>query len=381
VKPVRRDRVRAVLMDSVLATALLTVMVVGTSYAGVGQHRRGLDDIAYVLLAAIAVAVVFRRIRPLPVLAFTVVASGAYFLLGYAYGPIFFATSLALYTVGRELPPRRALLASAGAIAVLVTLELLAVPPSQVAEEGLHIAAWQSWLLLPWAPLGGAWRAYREGVRRDREDEAARLAYEERLRVAREVHDVLAHSLAVINMQAGVALHVLERRPEQVRESLEAIKQTSKNSLEELRATLAVFRQRDGSAAREPAPGLRRLDAVASAMRESGLPVQVVVSGQARPLPSAVDLAAYRIVQESLTNVLRHAGPTRATVTVTYEPEQLMVEVLDGGRGRAGNAANSGHGLVGMRERVEALGGTLEAGPRQAGGFRVLARLPVNSAT
>jgi signal transduction histidine kinase len=107
----------------------------------------------------------------------------------------------------------------------------------------------------------------------------------------------------------------------------------------------------------------------------------VVVSGQARALPSAVDLAAYRIVQESLTNVLRHAGPTRATVTVTYEPEQVMVEVVDGGRGRAGNTVDGGHGLVGMRERVEALGGTLEAGPRPAGGFRILARLPVKSAT
>jgi signal transduction histidine kinase len=119
---------------------------------------------------------------------------------------------------------------------------------------------------------------------------------------------------------------------------------------------------------------------VASAMKESGLPVEVVVSGQRRDVPSVVDLAAYRIVQESLTNVLRHAGPTTATVTVNYEPGQLVVEVLDSGRARPGSTPNGGHGLAGMRERVEALGGTLEAGPRSSGGFRVLARLPVPEA-
>ena len=376
----RRRWLRSVLIDSVLAVALLVVMVVGTSYAALGQQRRTLDTIAYGLLAMIAASLIFRRLKPLPVVAFTIGATGVYFLLGYPYGPIFFATSLALFTVGRELPTRQALVTALAAIFALVAVELLAVPSSQVLDEALHIAAWQSWLLLPWAPLGSAWRTYREGVRRDREDEAARLAYEERLRVAREVHDVVGHSLAVINMQAGVALHVLERRPEQVRESLEAIKQTSKDSLEELRGTLAVFRQRDGTAARQPAPGLRQLDAVASAMKESGLPVEVVVSGQPRDVPSVVDLAAYRIVQESLTNVLRHAGPTTATVIIGYQPGQLVVEVLDSGRARPGSTPNGGHGLAGMRERVEALGGTLEAGPRPAGGFRVVARLPLTEA-
>jgi signal transduction histidine kinase len=372
----RRWPASAILVDSLLAAALLAVMAVGMSFVGQVPPRRAPDAVAYALLGVIAAALIFRRLKPLKVLAVTAAATSAYFLLQYPYGPIFFACALALYTVGRELPARRALAICALAIVVILAAELAVVPRPLVPAEIGHIAAWQSWLLLPWWPAGAALRAYRTQERRDREEEAARLAFEERLRVAREVHDVVGHGLAVINMQSGVALHVLERRPEMVREALEAIKRTSKDSLEELRGTLAVFRQPDGSAARRPAPGLDQVDAVASAMKLSGLPVEVVVSGEHRDLPAIVDLAAYRIVQESLTNVLRHAGPTEATVKITYEPRQLVVEVVDRGRARPGAAVNSGHGLAGMRERVEAAGGTLAAGPQPTGGFRVLARLP-----
>ncbi len=374
---VRRQVAAKILLDSLVAAALLVVMSVGMRFVGQVPPRRAPDAIAYALLATIAVALAFRRTQPLAVLAVTVAATSAYFLLQYPYGPIFFGSALALYTAGRELPVRRATIGGLLAIAVIVTAELAWVPSNQLATELGHIAAWQSWLLLPWVPAGAALRGYRALQRRDREEEAARGAFEERLRVAREVHDVVGHGLAVINMQSGVALHVLERRPEMVKEALEAIKQTSKDSLEELRGTLAVFRQRDGTAARQPAPGLAHLHAVTSAMNESGLPVELLVSGERRELPAVVDLAAYRIVQESLTNVLRHAGPTAATVSIRYESAQLVVEVVDRGRARPGAAMNTGHGLTGMRERVEAVGGTLEAGPHAAGGFRVLARLPL----
>ena len=360
---VRRPLAATIVLDSLLAAALLFVMAVGMQFVGQVPPRRAPDAIAYALLGTIAAALAVRRMQPLPVLAVTVAATSAYFLRQYPYGPIFFGCALALYTVGRELPSRLALIIGLLAIAVVVTAEVARTPSNQLPTELGHIAAWQSWLLLPWAPLGAALRGYRALQRRDREEEAARAAFEERLRVAREVHDVVGHSLAVINMQSGVALHVLERRPEMVREALEAIKQTSKDSLEELRGTIAVFRQRDGSAARRPAPGLGQLDAVASAMSEGGLPVEVLISGERRELPAVVDLAAYRIVQESLTNVLRHAGPTAATVSIRYEAAQLVVEVVDRGRARAGAALNTGHGLTGMRERVEAVGGTLEAGP------------------
>src|SRR6266545_3482243 len=213
-------------------------------------------------------------------------------------------------------------------------------------------APWAAgWLGLPWA-IGTLVRLGREGATRDREEEARRRAYEERLRVARDVHDVVGHGLAVINMQAGVALHVLGRRPDQAEVALEAIKTASKDALDELESLTAD-------------------------MADSGLPVELLVTGERTCLPGAVDLAAYRIVQESLTNVLRHAGGATATVRVTHEPDTLDLEITDDGRGRAPRGdGRAGQGLTGMRERAAAVGGTLEAGPSGGGGFRVHARLP-----
>jgi signal transduction histidine kinase len=226
----------------------------------------------------------------------------------------------------------------------------------------------------------------REETTRSREEEGRRYAYEERLRVAREIHDVVGHGLAVINMQAGVALHVLgkrrdaERGPDEVTAALEAIKSASKDALEDLRGTLAVFRQADGVAPRRPAPGLGQLDGLVADMTENGLPVDLTVSGERAGVPGGVDLAAYRIVQESLTNVLRHSGAARATVRVRYGPGEVALEVLDDGKGPdPGAAANGGHGIVGMRERAAAVGGTLDAGPRPEGGFRVHAILPTEA--
>jgi signal transduction histidine kinase len=189
---------------------------------------------------------------------------------------------------------------------------------------------------------------------------------------------VVGHGLAVINLQAAVALHVGARHPGQAQVALEAIKQTSNGALEELQATLTVFRHpdnRDGTW--RPAPGLGQLEALVAAMAEGGLPVDLVVTGEQASLPASVDLAAYRIAQESLTNVARHAGPASATVRVSYQPGAVVLEIADTGRGRrSGAALPGGHGVAGMRERAAAVGGTLEAGPGDDGGFRVRARLP-----
>jgi len=189
---------------------------------------------------------------------------------------------------------------------------------------------------------------------------------------------VVGHGLAVISLQAAVALHVGGRRPEQAQVALEAIKRSSKDALEELQGTLTVFRQPDnGDGSRRPAPGLGQLEALVAAMGEGGLPVDVVVTGDRVSLPGVVDLAAYRIVQESLTNVVRHAGPASATLRVSYQPGAVVLEIADTGRGRRlGAARPGGHGIAGMRERAAAVGGTLEAGPSGDGGFRVRARLP-----
>jgi signal transduction histidine kinase len=209
-------------------------------------------------------------------------------------------------------------------------------------------------------------------------EQARRRADDERLRVARELHDVVSHSIAMINFRAGVALHVLERRPEQAREALTAIRQASAGALQELRATLGVLRQpAGGERSQASLPGLAQLEELVAGAAGAGPPVALVVDGEPADLPPAVDLAAYRVVQESLTNVVRHAGAARATVRVAFGPADLVVEVTDDGVGAPADLSSGGHGIAGMRERVAALGGELQAGPGPLGGFRVRARLPL----
>jgi signal transduction histidine kinase len=336
--------------------------------------RRPPDALAIALVIAAGGGLAVRRLAPLLSLAGVTLAVAAYLVAGYPYGPIFLALPIALYSAGSHLPVRRSLPAAALAGVALV---LTQVPTITGVSALLTLAAWHGWLLVPWA-VGAGLRVRRDESRRSREEASRRLAYEERLRIAREVHDIVGHGLAVINMQAGVALHVVDRRPEQARVALAAIKETSKDALDELRATLAVFRRPEESDGEpRPAPGLRQVGSVVTAMAESGLPVRMEVTGRAVDLPAAVDLAAYRIVQESLTNVVRHAGHASATVQVRYEPDDVVVEITDDGRARASGVVRAGgQGIAGMRERAAAVNGTLEAGPRPEGGFRVLARLP-----
>jgi signal transduction histidine kinase len=220
-------------------------------------------------------------------------------------------------------------------------------------------------------------------LRADRspELEVQQAVSEERLRIARELHDVVASSFATISVQAGVAVHVLEEQPAQVVEALEAIKSASKEAQDELRAILGMLRSFEDDEVRPSAPGLGRLDALAARTTAAGVTTQVRVEGRTRPLPAAVDLTAFRIVQESLSNVLRHAGPASAVVTISYKRDRLTVEVEDDGCGDARSngepSEGSGNGIAGMRERAFALGGEFEAERRPEGGFRVRARLPV----
>jgi signal transduction histidine kinase len=202
----------------------------------------------------------------------------------------------------------------------------------------------------------------------------------ERLRIARELHDVVAFSFATISVQAGVAVHLADERPDMAAEALQAIKVISKEASQELRAILGVLRRTAG-AGDAPSHGVAGLDALAATATAAGLPTRVVVSGPARSLPPAVDRAAYRIAQEALTNALRHAGPASAVVTVRYEAARLVVEVLDDGGGVERDdeerGPGDGHGIAGMRERALSLGGELEVGFHPRGGFRVCASLPV----
>jgi signal transduction histidine kinase len=214
-----------------------------------------------------------------------------------------------------------------------------------------------------------------------REDLARRAVADERLRLARELHDVVAHAMSVIAVQSGVGAHVAETQPEEARKALAAIETASRAALEELRRLLGVLRQDDGDephGSLAPVPGLADLDTLLAEVGKAGLAVRLRVEGVRPELPAGVDLSAYRIVQEALTNVVKHAGPARAQVVVCYGDREVAVEITDDGKGAPGDGrtAKVGHGIIGMRERVALFGGDLEAGPLPGGGFRVAARLP-----
>jgi signal transduction histidine kinase len=260
----------------------------------------------------------------------------------------------------------------AGIVPLIVVAEL-----SEVLLAAGLVDADRAWALAGVAMAGCQRRLAAE---RTRAEEDRRRAGEERARIARELHDVLAHNISLINVQAGVALHLMDEQPGQSRSALVAIKQASNDALKELRSVLDVLRQGEEQPPRASASGLAHLNSLVAGASTTGLEVRTRVEGTPRPLPAGVDLAAFRIVREALTNVTRHAGPASAIVLVGYGSEELTVQVDDDGRGPAGNGAGQGNGIRGMRERAAALGGELAAGPRPGGGFRVRARLPLDGA-
>lgn len=212
----------------------------------------------------------------------------------------------------------------------------------------------------------------------EREERTRAAIAEERRRIARELHDVIAHTVSVMTVQAGAARLLLDEEPERAAGPLRSVEETGRQALAEIRRLFGVLREDSDEIAFEPQPGMANLDALVEHTRRAGLPVELAVRGQPRALPPGVDLAAYRVVQEALTNTLRHAGPTSAQVAVRYDGDSLDLQILDGGRGsRSDNG--TGQGLIGMRERVGLYGGELEAGPRAEGGFAVHARLPVEA--
>jgi signal transduction histidine kinase len=388
VEPVRA---RWWLADGLLALAVYAVSLgslVVSGATGSGQTLwRDLDGIGNLLLAAGPLALVVRRRWPLPVLVATMAAATAYSARTYPEGGTGFAVFVALYTVA-VTTERRWRLAVVAVVTVVwaLFLETVLYGDSMFRGEPLYVAV--TMLAAIW--LGEAVRNRRayvaelrnraELAERTREEEARRRVDEERLRIARELHDVVSHSIGVISVQAGVAAHLLERRPDKAGKALATIRQASDEALGELHTMLGVLRQPDGQGAPlTPAPGLAQLGALVAQAEAAGLEVAVAVDDGAQRLPPALDLACYRIVQESLTNVVRHAHARHATVTVTAAGDALVVTVDDDGAGAAapGSGNGAGQGIVGMRERARALGGTLEAGPRREGGFRVRASLPV----
>ena len=441
-----RRNLRYLLVDFHLSAAFIAVFLASADHwtGTPPSPHRVVDAPGYALLIGVAVVLLARRWAPRPTLALEGALVGAFLGLGYPEGPYFIALAVAGFTVGRGSPRRIA------ALAAVCTTCLLAAGEATSYGRGLAGGGWDLAAGLGAALLVGsgpvvvgslarehrAWRVTAEAEARQR------LIDAERLRMAREVHDVVGHSLSIISLQASVALHVLDRRPEQAQLSLEAIRRTSVEALDELRATLALTRagqtaadqttvdqtaggrstppERLGGPAvpvqpstaagepdrataqgpatcsdrlsdpaahpaeRAPLTGLHRLPGLLAEVRLCGVPVEAETSGPLGELATDVDLAAFRIVQESLTNVLRHARGARVAVRLRVDTTSVTIEVADTPPRRRdpspAAARSEGHGLIGLRERAEELGGWLTAGPCAEGGWRVRAWLPRRAA-
>ena len=366
--------------DVAVGVGLAVFGLIGTYFAS-QQHqplRRPFDAGAALLVVSSALALIWRRRRPLPVLGFVYAATLVYFVIGYPDGPIWFPLIIVYFTAAVRGHRLAAIVTAAAGFLVFPWLDYLlrdGPAPSLIASVALA-----AWLLVI---LGAAEivRTRRERVAetiRMREEETLHRRGEERLRIARELHDALGHHLSLISVQSGVALHLTESLPEQTRDSLTAIRDASKEALAELRSVLDILRQEGEAAPRFPGSTLARLDDLVGQAASAGLEVRTETEGNVRTLPYGVEAAAFRIVQEALTNVTKHAGRATAVVRLSYGDDDLSVSIEDDGRGPAAPVTDGGgKGIVGMRERVAALGGHLEVGPRPEGGFVVRARLPV----
>jgi signal transduction histidine kinase len=409
------------------AWAVDLAVVVGTmAFAlvvtlGVADRQPGeeeLDAFAFGAIVAASLLLFGRRRWPVAVFAGTVALDFAYVWRDYPGGPgPCVAATAALATIASMRPLRTTLVAAGGALVAVEVAALAGAGASVVSANVLAPFAWitvgvLAGLLARSQRLAAA--EARERIReaeRTRTEEARRQLGEERLRIARELHDVLAHSLATIHVQASAGAHVVARHPEQAEQVLSTIKQASQEALDDLRTTVGVLRtgaesaaepvsgggglagdaggERSGVASsedgapRRPAPSLARVEELLDAARRTGALVTIDITGRRRRLPAPVDVAGYRIVQEALTNVVRHAGATAVSVTVDYAEDGIALTVEDDGRGGApgANGHGGGHGLAGMRERAALLGGTVETGARRGGGFRVHAKLPLPGTT
>jgi signal transduction histidine kinase len=376
----------------VLVALVLTIAALAQVFGRWGQpspFRQ--DDVlgtTLVLLQTLPLAV--RRTWPIGVLVIISIAVGTHSALGYQIVQAgTFSSLIALYGAASLTDNRRALLAaaiSAAAVAFFFATNRGAWSLPNVASTA---ATWAvAWLAGTFVRMRGeqadAAGARAASLERDQEARAREAVADERARMARELHDIVGHSLNVVVIQAAGARRVFDARPEVARDALASIESTGREALSEMERMLGVLRAADtDDGAPGPQPGLGQVDSLAAHVSEAGIPVQVIVEGDRQDIPASVDLSAYRIVQESLTNCLKHSGASRATVLVRYRPEDLEVEVVDDGGGSSGKRAQDGRGgrgHLGMRERVAVFGGEISMGPAPTtGGYAVRARLPFKS--
>jgi signal transduction histidine kinase len=388
------SRVPGYAQDALLA-ALVTVMqvwgTVGRVHGNpdsVVRQLAELDHLGYALLVVTGLALAVRRRWPVAVFVVTAVASLTYYAVEYPDGPGWVSLFVAIYTVTLRGDGRRSLVIVSVGIAVL-TCGWLASSVDLQPREAMGWVFFRIGASVMSAALGESIRSRRviaedaieraELAERTRDEIARARVDEERLRIAREVHDTVAHAIAIINVQAGVTAHVLDKHPERARDTLEVIARASSDALGEMRSILGVLRDEDEH--RAPQQGLGDLDELLRTAREAGLEVTADLRLGDGSLPTAVSSAAYRILQEALTNVIRHVGPGPVTVTIDRAPDDLELRVADQGSARSDGGTSTatapGRGLVGMRERCRLLGGELEAGAVPGGGFVVAARLPL----
>jgi signal transduction histidine kinase len=356
------------LVDLALVALLLPPTIVAAA-------RHTPTTAALLLGVAETLPLVLRRRRPLAVLIIVTAVGAVIAAMGIWFLPL--QLGVALYTLAATSEARVA--RTAGIVSIAAMTAALA------GGGGLNFgddAARVVFMVAAWL-LGESIRSRRAYVReieekaerleRERETEARRAVAEEQARIGRELHDVVAHALSVIVVQAGAAEEVFELEPRRARESIRAIEAAARSALGDLRGLLRTVHE---DASYEPQPGLGSIDRLVEQVRATGLEVSLAIEGAARPLPWSVDLSAYRIVQEALTNTLKHAGAAHATVHLRYG-EQLGLEIRDDGRGDT-NGAGAGTGLIGMRERVAMLGGTVKTGSLPEGGYLVSARIPID---
>ena len=381
------------LLGLIAAGAL--ALVFGTMAAGIGQtsQSRPLDAFAVVLLVLSSVTTFApRREAPVWALGATTVVVNTYLLLGYPFGPVQLCLILVTYQVARQRPLRISVPACLLAAVIASITIAVRLSHGRFDSSGLLALLWTAWIVLPWS-VGALLHVTAVARERARQELVSRVALEERMKIASEVHDVAGHGFAVVAMQAGVALLVFDEQPDQARKSLEAIQAISTKSLTDLRGMLDTFHPASGggtvpvvrapgsdedSADPEPCDGeLASLAGLVDRIRAGGLAVELELA-PVEPAPEHdVARVAYRVVRESLTNVLRHAGPTTAQVCVGRVEDRLVVRVRDHGVGAGDGGAVEGRGLVGMRARVEAVGGSFTAGTVVDGGFHVMAELPL----
>jgi signal transduction histidine kinase len=348
-----------------LVDVLLVAVLIPASVLEVSSHSSRENRIVFAVAASLPLLA--RRYRPILILG--VVTAVTLAEEAVVHRTMQLPATLAVYTVAAHCPRSESI--RAGGLAIL----LLFVPLPGFVAWGPPVPEIAAWLLGDNLRTRRAYmrelEARAERLEREQEESARRAAAEEQARIARELHDVLAHNVSVMVVQAAAANDVFETQPQRAREALRDIERTGRSALTELRRLLGRVRQTDFA----PQPGLSELEALVDGVRAAGLPVTLRVEGPLGDLPAGLDLSAYRIVQEALTNAIKHAGASAAEVVVRRTEDEVELEVVDDGAGPSGNGR--GQGLIGMRERASVLGGEVEAGPKSGGGFRVRAKLPL----